>query len=289
MAKPRARADDLMAAFTDDSIKAVITTIGGDDSIRILPYLDLDILRANPKIFMGFSDSTITHLACLKAGLESFYGPAIMAGFAENGGMFSYMVDSVRRTLFSSEPIGEIAPNTGGWTVERLDWSQPANQARKRKLNPTKDWIFLQGAGIHHGHLIGGCIEVLDWLRGTDFWPEAGFWHGAMLFLETSEDRPTPEDVTRYLRTYAALGILKNLAGILFGRPGGGVPEEGFDEYDRAILQVVYEEEGLGALPIITRMDFGHTDPVFVLPYGAHAEIDCDQQKFSILENAVTD
>ena len=113
---PRARADDLMEAFGDPSVKAIISTIGGDDSIRLLPYLDLEVMRSNPKIVMGYSDTTITHMACFAAGLVSFYGPAIMAGFAENGGLFGYMTDSVRRTLFSSTPIGTIEPN-----VERMD------------------------------------------------------------------------------------------------------------------------------------------------------------------------
>jgi muramoyltetrapeptide carboxypeptidase LdcA involved in peptidoglycan recycling len=81
------------------------------------------------------------------------------------------------------------------------------------------------------------------------------------------------------------MGILSQLSGILFGRPYDN--GEKFDEYDRAILQIVRDEEGLTDLPIITRMDFGHTSPMFVIPYGLQAEIDCDQQKFSILENAV--
>lgn len=286
---PQARADDLMEAFADPSIKGIISTIGGDDSIRILPYLDLDVIRANPKVFMGYSDTTITHMACFKAGLVSFYGPAIMAGFGENCGMFPYMVDSVRRTLFSSESIGTIAPNSGGWTVEFLDWADPANQSRSRKLNPSTGWRFLQGEGIRRGHLIGGCLEVLDWLRGTDFWPGPEAWQDAILFLETSEEGPPPSWVLRTLQTFAAMGILEHLGGVLFGRPGGEVPPEKFGEYDEAVLQVVAEEEGLTDLPIITHMDFGHTDPMFVLPYGVQAEIDCNAEQFAIVEGAVTD
>jgi len=286
---PQARADDLMQAFADPSIKAIISTIGGDDSIRILPFLDLDVIRSNPKIFMGYSDTTVTHMACVKAGLVSFYGPSIMAGFAENGGLFSYMVDSVYKALFSSSPMGSIAPNTEGWTVEFLEWAEPENQTRKRKLVPSTGWKFFQGKGCHRGHLIGGCFESLDWLRGTDFWPEPEMWQGAILFLETSEDAPPPTLVLRGLRTYAAMGILKELSGILFGRPGGQVPLEQFDEYDEVIDQVITKEQGLADLPVITRMDFGHTDPMFVLPYGIQAEIDCDTQRFTILENAVGD
>lgn len=159
--RPQARAADLMEAFTDSSIQGIISIIGGDDSIRLLPFLDLDVIRANPKVFLGFSDTTVTHLACFKAGLVSFYGPAILAGFAENGGLFPYMVDAVRRTLFSATPPGEIAPNTAGWTVERSDWGVPADQAHRRALQPTAGRRWLQGrcGGPAAGRL-PGCFGV---------------------------------------------------------------------------------------------------------------------------------
>lgn len=286
---PKARAEDLMNAFADSSIRGIISTIGGDDSIRILPYLDLDVIRANPKILLGFSDTTITHMACFKAGVGSFYGPSIMAGFAENGGMFPFMVDAVRNTLFSSAPIGELKPNTNGWTVEMPDWGNLENQSCKRSLDPSTGWKYLQGKGVWQGHLIGGCLEVLDFLRGTDFWPAPEAWRGAILFLETSEDAPPPTVLKYALRIYGAMGILNKLSGILLGRPGGNISPVQFEEYDNALYQVVTAEEGLSEMPIITHMDFGHTDPMFVLPYGVKAEINCEAQQFSILENAVVD
>ena len=286
---PKARADDLMQAFADPSIKGIFNTIAGDDSIRLLPHVDLSVIRSNPKIFLGYSDTTISHLICYKAGLVSFYGPSIMAEFGENGGMFPYMVQSVRQTLFSSEVVGEVKPNLDGWTVELLDWADPENQKRKRKLNSSTGWKFLQGKGIYRGNLIGGCLEVFDWTRGTEIFPSEEKWAHAILFLEASEDAPPPSYVLYTLRALAAMGILRQLSGFLFGRPGGGVPLDTFEEYDRAILQVVREEEGLVGLPIVTNMDFGHTSPILVLPYGVEAEIDCDHQRFSILENAVTD
>jgi muramoyltetrapeptide carboxypeptidase LdcA involved in peptidoglycan recycling len=82
---PQARAEDLMEAFSDKSIKAIISIVGGEDSIRTLPYTDINVIRQNPKIFLGFSDTTVTHFACYKAGLTSFYGTSILVGFAENG------------------------------------------------------------------------------------------------------------------------------------------------------------------------------------------------------------
>jgi muramoyltetrapeptide carboxypeptidase LdcA involved in peptidoglycan recycling len=193
----------------------------------------------------------------------------------------------LRQTLFSSDIIGEVKPSAEGWTVERLDWGDPANQQVKRKLNPSTGWKFLQGHGVHRGHLIGGCIEVFDWARGTGIFPEN--WQDAILFLETSEEAPPPEMVMRTLRVFAALRILSKLSGILFGRPGGDVPVEKFRAYDKAIFEVVNQEEGLTDLPVITNMDFGHTSPMFVLPYGLQAEIDVESKRFSVLENAVTD
>ncbi len=282
---PQARADDLMGAFHDPSIKAIIATIGGEDSIRLLPWIDLEVIRQNPKVFLGFSDTTVTHLACFKAGLVSFYGPAIMAGFAENAGMFPYMVDSVRRNLFSTEPPGVISPNREGWTVERLEWTVPENQGRPRKLNPPLPWRFIQGQGVVQGRLIGGCVEVLDWLRGTPVWPPEEAWQDAILFLETSEEAPPPLIVERTLRSLAAMGILSKLSGLLFGRPGGGVPVQDFALYDGAILGVIRDESGRPDLPVVTCMDFGHTDPMFVLPYGVLAQIDLQRQEFSIMES----
>jgi muramoyltetrapeptide carboxypeptidase LdcA involved in peptidoglycan recycling len=286
---PEARADDLMDAFADPTISAIITTIGGDDSIRLLRHLDLAVIRAHPKVFLGFSDTTVTHLACFTAGLTSFYGPSIMAGFAENGGIFSYTADSVRQTLFSSRPPGLVPPNLTGWTVELLDWAVPDNQARHRQLRPSSGWRWLQGSGMWQGRLIGGCLEVLEWLKGTAVWPGSDAWQDAILFLETSEEAPPPSAVIRALRSYAALGIIDRLAGVLFGRPGGQVPEEEFGAYDAALLQVIRDEQGRDDLPVVSRMDFGHTDPMMVLPYGVLARLDCDRQQFVLLDNAVVD
>lgn len=286
---PQARAEDLMEAFEDPSISGVFSTIGGDDSIRLLSHLDLGALRSHPKVFLGYSDTTVTHLALFEAGLVSFYGPSIMAGFAENAGMFPYTVSSVRRTLFSSEVVGGVEPNRGGWTAEELDWAVPENQEKPRRLNPPEEWRFLQGRGVARGRLLGGCLEILEFLRGTEVWPGKDAWQGAILFLETSEEAPSPTVLSRALRVYAAMGILNKLSGILFARPGGNVPVERFCEYEAAIVQVVAGEEGLDDLPLVTRMDFGHTDPMFVLPYGVEAEIDCERKRFSIVESALLD
>lgn len=285
---PQARAEDLMETLANPDIKAIISTIGGDDSIRILPYLDFDVIRQNPKIFMGYSDTTISHFAFYQAGVVSFQGPAIMAGFGENGGLFPYMVESVRRTLFSSDPLGVIHPNHEGWTVEHKDWGNPALQTEKRTLTPTNGWRWVQGEGVARGPLIGGCLEILDFLRGTEWWLPLDEWQEAILFLETSEDMPSPTQVGYFLRILGVMGVLEQLSAILFARPGGAtLPIEQHTNYDKEILRIVRDEFGLNDLPIVTGMDFGHTDPMFVMPYGVMAEVDCEKQEFRIVEAAV--
>jgi muramoyltetrapeptide carboxypeptidase LdcA involved in peptidoglycan recycling len=283
---PKARADDLMEAFSDPSIKAIISIIGGEDSIRTLPFIDLSVITKNPKIFLGFSDSTITHWACYKAGLTSFYGTSILIGFAENAGMHQYQIDDINRTLFSTKPVGRILPNTTGWTSERLEWADIELQQVKRKLGKSIGWNFLQGRGIVQGKLLGGCMEVLEFLKGTDFWVNIGEWDGAILFIETSEVMPNPQYFRWWLRNYAAQGILHKISGIIMGRPYDNAYS---DQYNKILTTVIGEEEGLPNLPIITEMDFGHTCPTFTIPLGITAEIDCDQQTFSVIENGVID
>lgn len=280
---PEARANDLMEAFSDPAIKAIISNIGGDDSIRMLKYIDLDIIKNNPKIFLGFSDSTITHFICLKAGLSSFYGTSLLVGFAENVVMHDYQINDIRQTLFSPSIIGQIHPNPEGWTTEFLDWFDVSLQDIKRKLTPPSGWRFIRGNSIVQGPLIGGCMEVLEMLKGTEYWPDAEVWKNCILFFETSEGKPHPDYFRYWLRNYAATGILKNAKGIIFGRPYDNLYAE---EYEIELLKVL-DEEGLYDLPVITQMDFGHTCPTFTIPYGRLAEINCVDKTFSILESGV--
>jgi muramoyltetrapeptide carboxypeptidase LdcA involved in peptidoglycan recycling len=284
-AHPEARAGDLMRAVLDPPIRAVFSTIGGDDSIRVLPYLDLAAIRAHPKIFIGYSDSTVTHFAFLKAGVTSFYGPSIMAGFDENGGIFPYTAESVKQMLMEPAAPFLIRPNDNGWTCESFDWDDPRRNEKKRRLRPVEGWQWLQGKGRHRGRLTGGCLEVMDWLRGSPVWPDPSVWRDSILFAEVSEDCPTPLAVTSILRALAAGGALGNVRGILFGRPYGDPSR--FEAYDKAVQQVL-AELGLHDLPLVTRMDFGHTDPKFVVPYGVEAEIDCDLRQLRILDPPVT-
>lgn len=278
---PQARAEDLMTAFKDETIKGIFANIGGEDSIRLLPYIDFDVIRENPKIFMGYSDVTISHLFCHKAGISSFYGPAILTDFAENVEMDPYTVELVNRTLFSNERIGEIEP-AKAWTSERLEWIEE-NKNSRRTMRKNHGYELLQGSGNVQGQLIGGCIEVLEFAKGTELWPDKKHWDNSILFFETSEEKPEPSYIKYWLRNYAVQGILQKANGIIFAKPQD---EKYYDEYKEAILTVM-KEFHLEALPILYNLNFGHTEPKFILPYGAMAEINCEQKTFSIVDSGV--
>ena len=91
-----------MQAFQDKTIKGIFSCIGGYESIRMLPYLNFDIVNNNPKIFLGYSDTTISHFIRLKAGLSSFYGASILAEFGENIKIFDYTKEWISKALFSN-------------------------------------------------------------------------------------------------------------------------------------------------------------------------------------------
>ena len=173
--------------------------------------------------------------------------------------------------------------------MEYLPWEDPKNQSVRRKLNPCTGWKFHQDEGLVEGQLFGGCVEVLDWLRGTAYFPSADDLQGAVLFLETSEDAPPPSFLAAFVRCLAAMNLLEGLGGMLLGRPGGGVDPSTFHAYADALCKTVRETYGLTDLPIVTNMDFGHTDPMFVIPIGTQIRIDSTKQEISIDAAAVTD
>ncbi len=278
---PEKRAEDLMEAFSDKSIKGIFACIGGNDSIRLLPYIDFEIIRKNPKIFMGYSDSTVIHYMCLKAGISSIYGPSILVDFAENVTMPDYTVKWLKKTLFSSETLGDI-PQSEKWTSEFLPWEiENKNIQRKFKIN--NGYELLQGEGIAQGRLIGGCIEVMEFIKGTELFPKVSDFDGSILFFETSEDKPKPDFIEYWLRNYGAMGVLERVNGIIFGKPQD---EMYYEEYKHAIIKIL-AEYGREDLPVLYNLSFGHCEPKFCIPYGGMAQIDCQQKIFSILESGV--
>lgn len=283
---PEARAQDLMDAFADPNIKAIISTIWGEESIRILPYIDFEIIKNNPKIFLWYSDSTITHFICHKAGLVSFYGPSIMAWFAENTGIFPYMAEYIQKSLFSPDPIWVLTPNTSWWTNELYDWWNPENQNIKRNLMPNTPRRRLQGEGIVQGKLLWWCLDVFPFMIGTSIRPSLEDRENKILFIETSEEQMSINQFERIIRNLWSQGILNCIKGILLGRSQYNSATHTQINYDDTLIRIINKELWLTTLSVITNMDFGHTDPMMVLPLWVTAQINCTTQQINIIESA---
>ena len=142
---PEKRAEDFMEAILDKDIKGIICNIGGDDTIRLLPYIDFEAIANNPKVFMGYSDTTINHFMMQKAGVVSYYGPAVMTDFAENNSMHTYTLKYINEVLLeNSEDI--VIKSSDKWTSEYHDWAIEENDNIPRKMNEEKyGYEVLQG------------------------------------------------------------------------------------------------------------------------------------------------
>jgi len=281
---PQARARDLNAAFADPEVKAIIASIGGDDSIRLLPYLDSESVAANPKIVMGFSDTTILLTFAAQLGLVTFNGPSVMAGFAQLKTLPPTSASHIRAML--TEPCDRYEYSAYDERITAFqNWGEP-NYAAQITVAPNPGWQWLQGAGRTQGRLFGGCLDVLEFVKGTEWWPAPEFWNGKILFLETSEEKPTPAQIKYILRNYGMQGIFERVNGLLFARPMGYSLEER-ETLHEAILSVVAGEFGEGDLPIVAEMDFGHEGPQSIIPLNTLAEIDCDRRTFSLQESPV--
>ncbi len=281
---PHRRAEDLNAAFADPEIHAIIASIGGDDSVRLLPYLDAEVITSNPKILMGFSDTTTLLTYANQLGLVTFHGPSIMAGFAQTKTLPREFSRHVRQLLMEPMESYEYAAYPER-VVRSQRWEAPA-YAAELEYAPNGGWRWLQGESAVQGQLFGGCIEVLEFLKSTPWWPAPDFWSGKILFFETSEEKPTPSQVKYMLRNYGMQGIFSQISGLLVARPELYTLEEREVLFE-TIVSVVAGEFGQSDLPIVAEMDFGHEAPQFILPLGVRAEIDCIRRTFCLKEACV--
>lgn len=279
---PEKRAEDLMNAFKDKTIKAIICSIGGDDTIRLLPYIDYEVIKDNPKIFMGFSDTTANHFMMQKAGIISYYGPCLMCDFANYVDMYDYTENAIRELLFRAKQNYEIK-KCDYWTNEYIEWCEENINKQKTKLKDEKGYEVIQGTGKVTGKLLGGCLDAFLLYNGTEVWPKLEEWKDKILFLETSEDMPEPQYVTWYLRNLGAQGIFNVAKGIIVGKPQS---EKYYEEY-KEVYRKVLKEFGREDMPVLYNVNFGHSEPIGIIPYGIECELDIDNKKITLLESVV--
>jgi muramoyltetrapeptide carboxypeptidase LdcA involved in peptidoglycan recycling len=283
---PQARAADLHAAWSDPSIRAVFASIGGDDQLTVLKYLDPDVFRADPKPFFGYSDNTNLLNFLYSLGLPAYHGGSVMVQFGRGGAMHPDTERSLRAAMFTGGEF-DLTPATG-WTDVDRDWNDPANLETEPPLFPGTGWTWT-GSEVVSGKLWGGCIEILDWQLAANRWMLPTESYGGVLFGETSEEMPDPDAVYRMLRNLGERGLLERFDAVLWGRPKSTslfhtlTPEESvayitgqYLAVDRALAE--YNPNAV----LVKGLDIGHTDPMLVLPYGGQVRIDPGAQRITV-------
>ena len=259
------RAADLNAAFRDPSIDAIWCTRGGYGSGRLLPLLDWEAIRKNPKPLLGYSDITaLLNGIYARTGLVTFHAPTC------SGNLSDYSLAELKRVVFSTEPAGVIAaappmePKEG--FVDRED--------RLRRIVP----------GTGRGRLVGGNISVFSMVVGTPWEPPLD---GSILFLEEIGEEPYRID--RWLTQFVLTGRLAKCAGIVFGKfKDCGPADKGSFQGTWTWQTVVADRLGKLGVPILAGLRFGHVADKSTLPVGVLAELDVAKGTLTLLEPAVS-
>ena len=286
-ANPETRAADVNAAFADPTIRGIIASIGGDDSVRILRHLDPAVIAANPKLLMGYSDfsTLLTHVNCL--GNVTIHGPSVMAGLAQARALGPAWEDNLRRLLLDNPPSYEYRPYPR-YSSGYPDWSRPEDLGKLNAQLPAPGWDWVQGGSPRTAPVWGGCIEVLEMMKATPWWPPPSFFDDKILFLETSEDMPPPQWVLYWLRNYGVQTVLDRIQGLVMGRPHGYTDSQRRELRD-AVIQVVIREFGRSDLTIVLDFDAGHTDPQHLVPFGVLTRLDPQERTIGLVEPVFDD
>lgn len=279
---PKERAKDIHSALQDPEIKAIFCSIGGADQITVLRHLDAEIVKANPKIFMGYSDATNLCLYLNQiGGYVTYSGPAVLTQFGLSGAMDEYTVSYIRKALFEG---GEttLQPATE-YSDSYLNWDNPENLTKFRPLSPAKEWGWHNHQGKKvEGLAWGGCLEIIDYqLRTNLYLPTIKSLKGTILYFETSEEMPSSGYVKRLLMCMGERGMLQQFSAVMVGRAKAESLGEHKTEDEKEVFRSAQREEIINAMteynpeaPIIFDMDFGHTDPIFIVPHGSMIHID---------------
>jgi muramoyltetrapeptide carboxypeptidase LdcA involved in peptidoglycan recycling len=278
------RARDLMAAFTDPNNKAVITTIGGHDQIKLIKHLDPEVFLKNPKPFFGYSDNTHVTNFLWNLGIPSYYGSAVLVQFAMNGQMHEFTKDYLTKALFESGEFELTA--SPEFNDIGINWEEKDRLSESRIMEHNEGFVW-DGSRDAKGILWGGCVESMIVQMSTGaFLPSAEDLEGAVLYLETAEDIPEQWIIEYLLIGMGERGWLKNFRGILIGRPkvwefnkqNSAQQKNAYKQEQRDVVLKTVREYNTD-IPVIQNLDFGHTDPQVPLPSGKNCRIDSKNQK----------
>ncbi|WP_370289229.1 LD-carboxypeptidase [Nocardioides sp.] len=279
-ASPAARAADLNAAFADPRVRAIIATVGGDDQITVIPHLDADAVRADPKPFLGTSDNTNLHQWLWSHGVASFYGGSTQVHLGPGPAVDDVHARSLRAALLDG---GELELTEPGESEDvGRPWDDPRALTEYGDRAPTEEWSWAGPARRVRGRSWGGCVEVLQWVLTAGrfpFGPDA--LAGGVLLLETSEELMPAREVGWIVRSLGERGLLEAVDAVLLARPPVSNLEvttaaptgRRLREEQRDTVVAVVERYNPGAV-VCGGVPFGHTRPQWIVPHGGPITVD---------------
>ncbi len=254
---PRERAAELMALFRDPAVRGIVATIGGSCSASLIPYLDFDAIRQNPKIFCGYSDVTSLHLALLAhAGISTFYGPAVMPSFGEWPTVLPETRDSFLAAVTATQPAEREMLAPARYSRHFRDAKSDAWKTVPREwlLNPGPQVIY---PGTVEAPCVAANLNTLLSAAGTDYFPDLT---GRVLLLEEMSAELSMEE--RNLRHLERLGVFERVAGVLIGKPEFYSNEGAPFEYADLVREIVPQRAGV---PVVMEVDVAHTVPMLTI------------------------
>jgi len=274
------RAADLMEAFGDPTIRAVMATIGGDDQITLLPHLDPAIVAADPKPFFGYSDNTNILNWLWNLGVVGYHGGSTMVHLGRGAGLHPVSVGSLRSALFTNDEV-ELTP-VAEFSEDEVSWASPEAMTTSGPTQPSEGWSWHNADRTIAGPTWGGNLEILHWNLAAGRWIRpVDDYAGCILLIETSEEMPSATDVSRMLRNAGERGLLEQFPAIVVGRPKASswmspkTAEERASFRDEQRDAVVRELDTYNPRAMaVFGVDIGHTDPQWVVPYGGQMRID---------------
>lgn len=270
------RVEDIHSMFADPKIKVIMAMIGGNHSNQLLPFLDYELIRKNPKAFVGYSDITVLHFALQKkSGLQTYYGPMFLTQMAENPKPLDYSLKYFKKVLMSRKARIDVQPSSQ-WTDEVLDWFKKKDLKRPRKLKKNKGFEWLK-KGKAEGFAWGGAIVSLSHLAGTEYWIDP---EGAIAFFDIPESHDlykglSISDIDAYFADYKNLGIFNKINGLIIGRPYCHSEEE-INQLKQLVLH--YTEDC--KYPVLLNANIGHADPIITIPYRAKVFLNSRKDSF---------
>ena len=279
-ASPRDRAADLNAAFADPEIRAVLATIGGEDQITVVPHLDADLVRADPKPFLGYSDNTNLLNWLWTHGVAGFYGGSTQVQLGPGPAADEVHATSLRAALLTGGRVELTEP--GESEDIGLDWQDPAALSEYGDREPTEPWTWAGPARSVTGPTWGGCAEVVQWMLTAGRFPaDPAVLNGGVLLLETSEELIPARELGWIMRALGERGLLAAVDAVLVARP----PTSSFDVRptpdERAARRAEQREVAIETVHrynpdavIVVGVPFGHTRPQWILPYGGDITVD---------------